>query len=159
MNNLFLEALEYIRLEWSEFSDVLKPHHIRKAVVPYKKYYEDLVPRGSVPDHLRPYINREAILYDKYVNDEIQVFLFDPKDDDASFFSDSELDDAAEDEVNFVNGVKVYDEYDFREQITANKFTGGYWDAEIHWVIEKKRLKEVLNAEKTLEVIPEEMTQ
>jgi hypothetical protein len=148
MNPLFAEAAEYIRLEWDEFEKTLKPHHIRKAVVPYAKYLQSLVPETEVSEALRPYVNKQLILYDKYMNDEIQVFLYDPKDDNASFFSDSELDDAAEDEVNFVNGVKVCDEYDFREQITANKFTGGYWDPEIHWVIERKTLKSILDVEK-----------
>lgn len=148
MNPLFAEAATYIRLEWEEFESTLKPHHIRKAVIPYRTYIDSLVPLEKIPNEVRPYINRELILYDKYMNDEIQVFLFDPKDETASCFSDSELDDAAEDEVNFINGVKVCDEYDFREQSMANKFTGGYWDADIHWVIERKRLKEILNTEK-----------
>jgi hypothetical protein len=29
---------------------------------------------------------------------------------------------------------------DMREQITANNYTGGFWDENIHWVLELKRL-------------------
>lgn len=143
MNPLFHEAATYISLEWDEFSSKLKPTHIRKAVLPYSNYLESLVPKDDVSDALRPYVNRELILYEKYMNDEIQVFVYDPKDGNESFFSDSELDDSMDD-YTFINGVKVCDEYDFREQITANRFTGGYWDPKIHWVIEKKRLQELV---------------
>jgi hypothetical protein len=148
MNTLFGEAADYIRYEWTEFEETLKPHHIRKAVVPYAEYLKALTPAEKVSDELLRYINKPLMLYDKYINNEIQVFLYDPKDDNASFFSDSELDDATEDELDFVNGVKVCDEFDFREQITANKFTGGFWDPEIHWVVERKRLKKVIEEEK-----------
>jgi hypothetical protein len=143
MNPLFQEAADYIMAEWDEFTD-LKPHHIRKAIQPYEQYLQTLVPPNAVSNALLPYVNRELILYDKYMNDEIQVFVYDNSDDTTSFFSYSEFDEATEEDTEFVNGVKVRDEYDFREQITANRFTGGYWDPKIHWVVEKRRLKEIL---------------
>lgn len=147
MNPLFQEAADYIMAEWDEFTN-LKPHHIQKAIQPYEEYLQTLIPHTSVRNDLLPYINRELMVYDKYMNDEIQVFVYDPRDDTASFFSHSEFEDSSEESTEFVNGVKVRDEYDFREQITANRFTGGYWDPEIHWVIEKRRLQEILMTEK-----------
>ncbi len=151
MRSLIQEAITYIELEWSEFTNKLKPSHIRNTVIRYDNYLKNLVDKDTTPKHLHKYIHREKMLYDQYMADEILVFCYDPKDeedDNESFSSVAEYEDSHPDEHNFVNGVKVLDEYDFREQITANEFTGGYWDGTIHWVIRKKDLNNAVNSTK-----------
>jgi hypothetical protein len=146
MDRLYDEAAEYIRYEWKDLASNLKLHHLREAIEPYADYYEALVP-STFPEPLKPYLHRERMLYDKYMSGDLLVFCFDPKDDDElSLYSNNSLDDEEleKNETNFVNGVKVLDEFDFREQISANEFTGGYWDPEIHWVLQKKRLEEIM---------------
>jgi hypothetical protein len=34
----------------------------------------------------------------------------------------------------------LLDDVDIREQITANKYTGGYWDESIHWVLDLRTI-------------------
>lgn len=147
MRALLQEAATYISLDWGEFLDDIKPSHVAKAVVRYDKFLEELVNKNEIPSKLMKYINRELMVYDMYMADEILVFCYDPKDEEdggESFASAAEYADEHYDETNFVNGVKVLDEYDFREQITANKFTGGYWEPKIHWVVRKKDLKNIV---------------
>jgi hypothetical protein len=75
------------------------------------------------------------MIYDMYVNDEITIFRFDPKEpDDDECISVSELSEP-EHENGFINGVKLMDDFDIREQMLANELTGGHWDPEIHWIV------------------------
>lgn len=138
MNTLVCEATEYVRLSWDEFKAV-KRKDVRKAIEPYSAFLETLVP-AETPAAVRKYINREAMVYDMHSNDELLVLCYDPKDDDTeSYFSDSELEDL--DLEDWVNGVKMRDDFELREQVSANQFTGGYLDPSIHWIIRRTTLK------------------
>lgn len=141
MDTLYNEAFAYFNYTWSEnphFKNVTK-ENIIEAILPYSLYLKNLVPSNTP---YSKYIHKERMLYDLFMDDEILVFRYDAYEDDAeSFYSESELsDDTSSETKSFINGVRLLDESDFREQITANEFTGGYWIPEHHWVLSKKTL-------------------
>lgn len=142
MNTLVCEATEYVHLSWDEFKTV-KRKDVRKVIEPYGPFLDSLIP-AETPKSVQKYINREAMVYDMHSNDELLVLCYDPKDDDTeSYFSDSELEDLDLDD--WVNGVKMRDDFELREQVSANQFTGGYLDPSIHWVIRRSALRTIVN--------------
>ena len=150
MNNLVNEVYEYLKLTWFEESGLELTNHldVESVLVNYGIYMKRLVPINVCTKEYMKYIHKERILYDQYHNDEIACFLYDVKDEESgesdSMYSESELETDSEPE-SFIGGFKVMDEFDFREQLSANKFTGGYWDPKIHWVISKKQLYDIVN--------------
>ena len=143
---LYTEAFAYLKHTWFE-SD---PKSFVEATVElvaeafqvYSTFLDTLVP-DETP--YAKYIHKERMLYDLFMNDEILVFRYDAEDDDESFYSESELsDDISSETKSFINDVRLMDESDFREQITANEFTGGYWTPHHHWVLSKKALYAVM---------------
>jgi len=152
LDKLAMEALEYVELTWHQKHRVYKNTTVdilKRIIQPYAEFYESLIPDGT-PETIRPYIHKERMLYDLYQEDKLMVFRYDPaddSDDDAeSFYSNSELEDDEEKVKNFVNGILMLDEYYFREQLTANEFTGGYWEPDHHWVLSRERLLAALNS-------------
>lgn len=152
MLKLANEAHEYVQITWAEEEPIFKNVTVdllKSIIQPYDTFYKSLVPEG-VPAAVKPYIHRERMLYDLYQENKIMVFRYDPvddSDDDAdSFYSNSELEDDEEKVKNFVNGILLLDEYYFREQLTANEFTGGYWESDHHWVLSRERLLAALNS-------------
>ncbi len=147
METLANEIHEYLKYTWyeePEFADVrVTVHDITCVVENYGTYIKRIVPKGACSAAFMKYIHKERILYDQYHNDEIACFLYEIQDEDSSdtdsMYSESELETDSEPE-SFINGFKIMDEYDYREQLTANEFTGGYWDPSIHWVVSKERL-------------------
>ena len=153
MHKLATEALEYVQLTWAEEEPLFKKattNLLQSIIQPYGEFYETLIPNGT-PETVKRYIHKERILYDLYQDDKIMVFRYDPaddSDDDAeSFYSSSELEEDEEKVKNFVNGILMLDEYYFREQLTANEFTGGYWEPEHHWVLSREQLSAALNSD------------
>lgn len=153
MRKLATEVFEYVQITWAEEEPSFKNVSVdllKSVIQPYADFYRELIPDGT-PESLKPYIHRERMLYDLYQDDKIMVFRYDPaddSDDDAeSFYSNSELEEDEEKVKNFVNGILMLDEYYFREQLTANEFTGGYWDADHHWVLSRDKLFSVLLAQ------------
>lgn len=147
MESLVNEIHEYLKLTWYEEPEFANIHitcdDIKNVVQNYGDYMKRIVPITDCTKPYMKYIHKERILYDQYTNDEIACFLYEIKDDDStdtdSMYSESELETNSEPE-SFIDGFKVMDEYDYREQLTANEFTGGYWDPAIHWVVSKQRL-------------------
>lgn len=145
MDTLYNEAFAYLKHTWCEnrqFVEVTKKN-VTDAIQPYNVYLETLVPSNIL---FAKYIHKERMLYDLFIDDMILVFRYDTNDDDAeSFYSESELsDDTSSETKTFINDVRLLDESDFREQITANEFTGGYWEPQHHWVLSKKMLRSVI---------------
>jgi hypothetical protein len=152
MLKLATEAYEYVQITWAEEEPIFKNVSItllKSILQPYGAFYNALIPDGT-PDALKPYIHRERILYDLYQNDKVMVFRYDPADDsdnDAeSFYSNSELEEDEEKVKHFVNGILLLDDYYFREQLTANEFTGGYWEPDHHWVLSREKLLAALKS-------------
>ena len=151
METLANEIHEYLKLSWyeePEFADVhVTMFDIMDVVQNYGNYMKKIIPANACTQAYRKYIHKERILYDQYHNDEIACFLYEVKEEDStdtdSMYSESELETNSEPE-SFINGFKIMDEYDFREQIAANAHTGGYWDPAIHWVVSKQRLLDQL---------------
>jgi hypothetical protein len=144
MNNLIHEATLYLQCEWEELN--LKPKHVKIALHRLDAFYDELIPKDTVPSHLEKYIHKERMIYDMFMNGEIVVFNYDPegKDGNESFYSEGdELEDVPED-FQLVNGVKIMDESDYRELLLANEFTGGYWSPEFNWVVQKSTLKGIV---------------
>ncbi len=147
METLANEIHEYLKYTWyeePEFADVhVTMFDIMDVVQTYRDYMKKIIPANVCTQPYRKYIHKERILYDQYHNDEIACFLYEIQDEDSSdtdsMYSEAELETDSEPE-SFINGFKVMDEYDYREQLTANEFTGGYWDSKIHWVVSKERL-------------------
>jgi hypothetical protein len=136
MDVLFAEAKEYLKYTWNiEAND----QQLEKAINRYDNYLATLVPSNTP---FAKYIHKERILYDLFMDDEIIVFCYDPTaDDDAeSFYSNNTYDDHSSQSAKFMNGVRTMDETDFREQLSANEFVGGYWEPHMHWVLSKKML-------------------
>jgi hypothetical protein len=137
MDVLCQEAFDYIRYNYKTIHPSREA--IQKAIQPYDEFMVALVP-PRLP--FAKYIHRERILYDLFMKDEILVFRYDAHDDDSvSLYSNNTYDDESDEALSFVNGVRIMDETDFREQLTANEFTGGYWDPELHWVLVLKDLE------------------
>ncbi len=144
--DLYTEAFGYLKHTWFEddpdtFAEATV-ESVAEAIQPYADFLDILVPHGTP---YAKYIHKERMLYDQFMNDEILVFRYDDEDDDESFYSESELsDDTSSETKSFINNVRLMDESDFREQITANEFTGGYWTPHHHWVLSKKALHAVM---------------
>lgn len=147
----------YLRHTWMEdykqFKDV-KSHHVAEALQPYQTFYDELIPNDQLRNPYYTFIHRERIIYQMYMNDRIMVFKFDSRDDSDSeessdddesdsMYSESPL-ESDEEPDDFINGMKILDEYDFREQLQANEFVGGYWEPKLHWVLTKPNLQKVL---------------
>lgn len=150
MNSLTEEAFAYMKHTWMnepEFA-TLTEDDIQAAMEPYDVFMGDLVPDDTPFER---YIHRERMLYDLHDQDEIIVFRYDPNDetdsdsDTQTCVSESEYDESSSEALSFINHVRIMDEGDFRDQIMANEFTGGYWDPAIHWVLSKARLRLILN--------------
>ncbi len=140
MDHLYAEAFAYLKHTWCE--SAATEESVGAAIQPYADFLETLVPQGTP---YAKYIHKERMLYDLFMNDEIMVFRYDAEDDDESFYSESELsDDISSETKSFINDVRLMDESDFREQITANEFTGGYWTPHHHWVLSKNALHTVM---------------
>ena len=138
MEILTNEAFEYVNLMWKP--QTLTHELIQAHMKPYNEFLESLIP-DTVPEPFRKYIHKERLVYDLYMADQILIFRFDPKDftdETDSFYSNSELEEDEAAIANFVNGVRLMDEFDYREQLSANEFTGGYWDPDHHWVLLKR---------------------
>ena len=144
MNNLIHEATLYLQCEWEELN--LKPKHVKIALQRLDTFYEDLVPKGTVPSHLEKYIHKERMIYDMFMKGEIVTFNYDPdgKDGNESFYSEGDELEEVPEEFQLVNGVKIMDESDYRELLLANEFTGGYWSPEFNWVVKKSILKGIV---------------
>ena len=148
MNTLYEEAFGYMKHTWmneSEF-EYMTEADINSTMEPYDEFMESLVPANTP---FEPYIHRERMLYKLHDQDRIVVFRYDPRDesdsDSSTCYSKSEYDDDSSEALSFINNVRIMDEGDFRDQLAANEFVGGYWDPAIHWVLSKDRLRLVMN--------------
>jgi hypothetical protein len=148
MNTLYEEAFAYMKHTWMEASDFasMTEEDVKSAMEPYDEFMESLVPSDTP---FEQYIHRERMLYDLHDRDTIVVFRYDPRDesdsDSSTCYSESEYDDDSSEALSFINNVRIMDEGDFRDQLAANEFVGGYWDPAIHWVLSKDRLRLVMN--------------
>lgn len=139
MDILYNEAREYLKYTWNVTAT---DQQLKKAIGRYDTFLESLVPLNTP---FAKYIHKERIMYDLFMDDEIIVFCYDIRDDDAeSFYSNNTFDDHSSQSSKFMNGIRTMDEADFREQLAANEFVGGYWDPQIHWVLSKKKLLELI---------------
>ncbi len=146
----------YLQHTWIEDYpkfQAIKPHHVSKVLQSYQTFYDNLIPNEHLRNPYNSFIHKERILYNMYMNDEIMVFKFDRRDDsDSEESSDDESDscysesplESDEEPEDFINGMKIMDEYDFREQLRANEFVGGYWEPDLHWVLTKQSLRTIL---------------
>jgi hypothetical protein len=148
MNTLYEEAFAYSKHTWMsdpEFASITE-EDVQNAMEPYDEFMGALVPEDTP---FEKYIHRERILYDLHNNDELLVFRYDPRDesdsDSSTCYSESEYDESSSEALSFINNVRIMDEGDFRDQLAANEFVGGYWDPAIHWVLSKARLRVVIN--------------
>ena len=148
MNTLYEEAFAYIKHTWMndpEFTTITEAD-VQSAMEPYDEYMDSLIPDGTPFDK---YIHRERMLYELHDQDTIVVFRYDSRDESDSdtntCYSESEYDESSSDALSFINNVRIMDEGDFRDQLAANEFIGGYWDPTIHWVLSKHRLRIVMN--------------
>jgi hypothetical protein len=143
MEQLSQEAADYCKYVWKDicYNNYFNEDVVSKSIVNYGDFLKTLVPKDTP---FANYIHVQRIVYDMFMDDKILIFRFDPKDPDLteveSFYSTNEFDDDSSEALTFVNGVRLMDESELREQITANEFTGGYWDPAIHWVLPKKKL-------------------
>ena len=138
------EVRAYAALELGNEVDNISLTTINQHIIPYSEYMESLLEKfGTIPLSLRKYINVEKMVYDEYQNEKILVFRFDPQNDREEFFDDEDELEDADHVCGFINGVKLLDDFDIREQITANEFTGGYWDPELHWVLDIPKIREL----------------
>jgi hypothetical protein len=143
MYSLIDTATQFLKYTWQQddrFSDIT-PEHIMDSIVNYGQYLKDMIPKKTP---LGKYIHKERMIFDLFMNDEIIVFCYDPKDedprDDESFYSNNTYGEYTAEAKSFVDDVRILDEFDYREQLIANEYTGGYWDPAIHWVLDKKKL-------------------
>jgi len=138
MDILYAEVHDYLKVYLPDNNLTLD------SVIPlvnnYSDYTKKLIP-DSAPNNLHKYINIPLMIHDLHQDGDILIFCFDAHDDDESIYSDIDY-DLPEHTQGFINGVKMLDESDIREQITANEYTGGYWDERIHWVVDLKKLTE-----------------
>ncbi len=150
MNTLVEEAFAYLKHTWMkepEFASITESD-VQHSLEAYDEFMGSLVPEDTPFER---YIHRERMLYDLHNDDELLVFRFDPRDesesdsDSSTCYSESEYDESSSEALSFINNVRIMDEGDFRDQIMANEFTGGYWDPAIHWVLCKARLRLILN--------------
>ncbi len=150
MKTLYEEAFAYMKQTWMEDPEFasMTEADVNSAMEPYDEFMESLVPANTPFER---YIHRERMLYDLHDQDAIVVFRYDPRDESDSdsdtntCYSESEYDDDSSEALSFINNVRIMDEGDFRDQLAANEFVGGYWDPAIHWVLSKKRLRLTMN--------------
>ena len=138
MESLYSEIREYLLLREELTCKNISCVKLEDYIQNYDSFLETLVP-ASVPLRMRKYINTAHMIVDLYQDEEIEIFRFDPIDDNDTIGSSSDLSEPDHTQ-GFINGVKLLDDYDIREQITANEFTGGFWDGRIHWVLNIKKL-------------------
>ena len=150
MNTLVEEAFAYMKHTWmneSEFASITETD-VQDSIEAYDEFMGCLIPDNTPFER---YIHRERMLYDLHDQDEVIVFRYDPRDESDSdsdtntCYSESEYDESSSEALSFINNVRIMDEGDFRDQIMANEFTGGYWDPAIHWVLSKARLRLRMN--------------
>ena len=137
MDILNSEVREYLKEFYQDQTFTLSD--IQKNIVQYSVFTKSLIP-SEVPKELNKYINIPHMIHDLYLNEEILIFRYNIKDDDNDTINSYSEYSAPEHTVGFINGVKIMDDVDIREQITANEYTGGYWDEEIHWVVDLRKL-------------------
>jgi hypothetical protein len=136
MDTLYNEVYEYLKVYLS--SPDLKKETIIPLISNYGDYITNLLPK-KLPLTLYKYINIPYMIHDLHEDGDILVFCFSPHDDTETLYSAIEY-DTHENTEGFINGVKLLDESDIREQITANIYTGGFWDETIHWVVDLRTL-------------------
>jgi hypothetical protein len=158
---LVKEIRFYAGLEIGTLVDTIPLKVINQHIIPYSKYIETLLePFQPIPQGLRKYINVEKMVYYQYQQEKILIFRFDPQNDREEFFDEEDELEEPEDTCGFINGVKLLDDFDIREQITANEFTGGYWEPELHWVLDIQKIrqlaKEATKAAKVQQEKPQE---
>ena len=142
------EVRAYAGMEIGSEVDNIPLKVINQYIIPYSEYKESLMEKfGNLPLSLRKYVNVEKMVYDEYQKEKILVFRFDPQDNREEFFSDDEELEEPDHTCGFINGVKLLDDYDIREQITANEFTGGYWDPELHWILDIPQIRRLAREE------------
>jgi hypothetical protein len=140
MDSISHFAILYLQHTWAkdpEFKNVTE-EDIRASLVPYGEYMKYIVP-AETP--FEKFIHRERLLYTLHKEDLILIFRVAEDDDDESFYSNNELDDDSSEALSFIGDVRLMDDSDFREQLSANEFIGGYWDPKIHWVLSKNALR------------------
>jgi hypothetical protein len=128
MEDLYSEVYEYLKIYYPNKD--INIDNVKGSLKRYDDVLKSLIP-PCVPENLHKYINTAHMIHDMYQNEQILIFRFDP--DDTSSTCSEEYEEA--EHVNgFINGVKILDDVDIREQITANEYSGGFWNGEIHWV-------------------------
>ena len=131
MDTLYNEVYEYLKVYLS------RPTLTKESIIPlisnYGDYVSEMVPKG-LPPNIYKYINIPHMIHDLHDEGHILVFCFSHSEDNETLYSSVEY-DLHENTEDFINGVKLLDESDIREQITANIYTGGFWDEDIHWVV------------------------
>ena len=138
------EVRAYAAMEIGVEVDNIPLKTMNEHIIPYSEYKNSLMEMfGNVPNKLKKYINVEKMVYDEYQKEKILVFRFDPKPDREEFFEEEDELEDPDHTCGFINGVKLLDDFDIREQITANEFTGGYWDPELHWVLDILKIKQL----------------
>ena len=143
MDTLYTEILEYLKtyIQDKTMLKTLTKEGIIPHISNYGDYTHELVPKG-LPTHIYKYINIPLMIHDLHEEGHILIFCFSPSEDNETLYSSAEY-DLHENTEDFINGVKLLDESDIREQITANIYTGGFWDEDIHWVLNLKSLIKV----------------
>jgi len=141
MDTLYTEVNEYLKIFLS--NDKMDKKSIIPTITNYGDYIQGLMP-PALPTTLYKYINIPLMIHDLHEEGKILVFCFSPSEDNDTIYSDIDY-DQAEHTQGFINGVKLLDDSDIREQITANNYTGGFWDERIHWVVDLKALEEKTN--------------
>lgn len=136
-------AFLYLQHTWSKDPEFkrLTEEDVRASLVPYGTYMNCIVPSGTAYEK---FIHKERLLYTLHKEGLILVFRVADDDDAESFYSNNELDEDCTDALSFIGDVRLMDESDFREQLSANEYTGGYWDPQIHWVLSKNALRNTL---------------
>lgn len=138
MEPLISEVKEYLRYTWLQDFAICR-YDVASAIQSYGTFMQALVP---IDNPYYKYIHKERILYDLFMDDQILAFRYDPKEDSETFYSDNSFDEDSSEAKSFINGVRIMDDYDFRELLMANEYTGGYWDPDIHWIVSRSLLKE-----------------
>ena len=143
MDSLITEISAYLNHTWRKEKRLasITAKHICRAMLPYDKFIESIIPSNTP---FAKYVHKERLLYDLYMEDEILVFRYAPDDDQMTLYSNNEFDDASSEAKSFINNVRVMDEWDFREQLSANEFVGGFWEPSEHWVLTKSSLRAVM---------------
>ena len=143
MYSLIDTAIQFLKYTWQQDEQFMyvSSEHVMDSIVNYGQYLKELVPKKAT---FGKYIHKERMIFDLFMNDDIIVFCYDPQDEDPceteSFYSNNTYGEYTSEARTFVDDVRILDEFDYREQLTANEYTGGYWDPAIHWVLDKKRL-------------------